>query len=90
MHLRASAYGDLLHGSPVSDLSPLARLNKLEVIYLTATQVSDLSPLARLNKLEVLQVNAAIEELEDRIRVLLHGKTVQIAPRLKTGIRILH
>ncbi len=32
----------------------------------------------------------AIEELEDRIRVLLHGKTVQIAPRLKTKIRIIH
>ena len=39
---------------------------------------------------EYLEKPVTIEELEDRIRVLLHGKTVQLAPRLKTGIRIIH
>lgn len=39
---------------------------------------------------DYLEKPVTIEELEDRIRVLLHGKTVQIAPRLKTKIRIIH
>ena len=39
---------------------------------------------------DYLEKPVTIEELEDRIRVLLHGKTVQLAPRLKTGIRIIH
>ena len=39
---------------------------------------------------DYLEKPVTIEELEDRIRVLLHGKTVRLAPRLKTGIRIIH
>lgn len=39
---------------------------------------------------DYLEKPVTIEELEDHIRVLLHGKTVQIVPHLKTGIRVLH
>ena len=38
---------------------------------------------------DYLEKPVTIEELEDRIRVLLHGKTVHIASRLKTGNRVL-
>ena len=38
---------------------------------------------------DYLEKPVTIEELEGRIRVLLHGKTVHIASRLKTGNRVL-
>ena len=43
-----------LRGTPVTDLSPLAGLKNLDLLYLRNTQVSDLSPLAELKNLKWL------------------------------------
>ena len=47
-----------LHGTQVSDLTPLAKLTSLQYLYVWDTQVSDLTPLAGLQKLERLYVDA--------------------------------
>jgi len=44
--------------SQVSDLTPLANLNKLHTLYVFANQVSDLTPLANLNELRFLNFSA--------------------------------
>lgn len=53
----------------ISDISPLAGLHDLQLLYLTCTQVTDLSPLAGLTKLKKLFLygtpapRAAVDEL---------------------------
>ena len=59
-----------LQGTQVSDISPLAKLSKLEYLYLDHTPVSDVTPLAKLTKLEKLFIHntqvsdQAMEQLE--------------------------
>ena len=43
-------------GTPLSDLSPLATLGKLEGLVLRRTEVEDLSPLVKLDRLKVLRL----------------------------------
>ena len=46
-----------LKTTPVSDLTPLAGLKNLELLWLNGTQVSDLTPLAKLTSLEFLSLD---------------------------------
>ena len=46
-----------LSGTQVSDLSPLANLRELKIVFLTETPVTNLAPLANLTKLEHLALS---------------------------------
>ena len=59
-----------LHGTQLSDVSPLTGLTSLKKLYLNGTQVSDVSPLAGLTNLEQLHLGktpvteGAVEQLQ--------------------------
>ena len=49
-----------LHGTKVSNLSPLANLTALQWLFICGTKVSDLSPLNKLTGLRQLHVSKAM------------------------------
>ena len=52
-----------LEGNNISDISPLAELTELQVLYLGFNQIKDISPLAGLSKLELLYLDG--NKIED-------------------------
>ena len=57
----------------MSDLSPLAKLNNLDFLYLHGTEISDLSPLAELKNLKrlLLSRTEVSKEQIDELRLTL-------------------
>ncbi len=68
-----------LSNSPVRDVTPLAKLTKLEELILDSTQVSDMTPLANLANLEYLNLrNTQVRDVSSLIK-LKNLKTLHLA-----------
>ena len=73
----------LLHENQITDISPLAGLKNLTVLWLDENQITDVSPLAGLSKLTVLglsgnqiaddQKHMLREALPSKPRIMFHG-----------------